>query len=96
MSPQLRNHIAILHIPYRQGIDGVDWVIEYIIFLHIQCEAIAIYMHVLSAHIPNTPSSCFSSTTYHFRKSASQTSDRLLSAHLYMYSQEFIISLTRS
>lgn len=78
-----------------QGIDGVNWLIEYVIFLHIQCEALAIYRHVLFAHVPNT-TSCSSSSTYHFRKSASQTSDHLLSAHLYVCSQKFIISLIRS
>lgn len=78
-----------------QGIDGVNWVNEYIVFLHFQCEALAIYMHGLFAHVPDA-SSCSSSSTYHFRKSASQTSDHLLSAHFYMCSQEFIISLIRT
>ena len=55
-----------------------------------------IYMHVLFAHAPDTTSSCSSHSTYHFRKSASQTSDHLLSAHLYMCSQELIVSLRRS
>lgn len=79
-----------------QGTDGVDCVIEYVILLHIQCEALAIYMHVLFACVPNTTFSCFSSSTSHLRKSASQTSVHLLSAHPYIWSQEFIISLIRS
>lgn len=77
-----------------QCVDGVDWVTEYVIFLHILCEAPAIYMHVLFAHVPDTTSSCFFSSIYHFRKDASQTSDHLLSAHLYVF--EFIMSLTKS
>lgn len=34
-----------------QGTDGVDCVIEYIILLHIQCEALAIYICMCYLHV---------------------------------------------
>ena len=63
-----------------QGIDGVDWVIDYVIFLHIQCEALAIYicmcyLHMLQIQLLHVP------LTVHI------TSGRVLHKHLITSSQ---------
>lgn len=79
-----------------KDIGGVDWAMECVIFFHIQCEALEIYMHVLFACSQIQLFFCSSSSTCPFRKSTSQTSDHLLSSSLYMCSQELIIFLIRS